>query len=199
MPDGWSSTRRVRCIGHIINLVVKVLLFGTEESRIQEALNAAGDDELFVHQGQLGIIGKLHNLCIYINRSAERRAFFRSLQTESQPELEVFYVLIADGGIRWHATHLMSNRAILLKDTIIRWQRQYSKGSGVDISSNFLTHEDFEALQVWQSILHDLKDLYIAEESNITVNTFGTVAGVLKALNSMSERLEMAESEVKSL
>lgn len=49
MPDGWSSTRRVRCIGHIINLVVKVLLFGTEESRIQEALNAAGDDELFVH------------------------------------------------------------------------------------------------------------------------------------------------------
>lgn len=199
MPDGWSLSHRIRCIGHIINLVVKALLFGAEEARIQKALNAAGDDEQMALWAQLGIIGRLRNLCIFINRSLERKASFRALQSAIQPELTVIYALLVDGGIRWHATYEMIDRAILLKETLLKWQRQRKQGSGVDISSNFHFLEDFKALGLWQSVLHDLKEYCIAKEYNATTNTYGTIAGVVKTITAISERLDIAEEEIKGL
>lgn len=36
MPSGWAASHRIRYLGHIINLVVKALLFSAEEGRIRK-------------------------------------------------------------------------------------------------------------------------------------------------------------------
>lgn len=111
MPLEWAEEARLRCIAHITNLVVKSLLFGTKESKINRELEHSGADEAFEVWKQLGPIGKLHNICTYINRNDERRQAFRECQT-GKDDVEDIPVLnlIQDGGIRWHSTNDMIER-----------------------------------------------------------------------------------------
>jgi hypothetical protein len=71
------QTQRLRCLGHIINLVVKALLFGKGVSKLERELRGAADEAQFEIWGRKGPIGKLHNLCVYINRNDKRRQVFR--------------------------------------------------------------------------------------------------------------------------
>ena len=72
--------RRVRCLGHIINLAAKAFLFGNDPASLEaEASNA---DELTYLEAQLhfwrrkGSKGKLHNLVYFIRRTSQRHERF---------------------------------------------------------------------------------------------------------------------------
>ena len=63
--------RRVRCFGHIINLVVKALLFGSDDEAFDDAVES---DELLTRElhdkwMKKGPVGKIHNWVVWVHRS----------------------------------------------------------------------------------------------------------------------------------
>jgi hypothetical protein len=112
---------RLRCLGHIINLVVKALL-PKGVSKVERELAGASSEEAFKIWNKQGPIGKLHNICVYVNTNSTRQTVFKGCQGG---EFQV-YRLLVDGGIRWNSTEAMISRGmfpfivfILLADVAI--------------------------------------------------------------------------------
>jgi hypothetical protein len=99
---------RLRCLGHIINLVVKALLFGKGVSKVEWELAGASSEEAFKIWNSRGPIGKLHDICVYVNLHSTRQEVFRECQGG---EFRV-YRLLVDGGIRWNSTEAMISRGM---------------------------------------------------------------------------------------
>jgi len=105
---------RLRCIGNIINLIVKALLFGKGVSKLERELCGASDKDIFKIWSKKGPIGKVHNLCNYVNRNDQRRERFNDLHAEAAGDDDVFfYQLLRDGGVRWNAVYDMIKRGKL--------------------------------------------------------------------------------------
>ncbi|KAF4313154.1 HAT domain-containing protein [Botryosphaeria dothidea] len=77
LPISYHSCR-VRCIGHIINLVVKAILFGQGVSKLEQSFLGKTDDdeETFIIWSNQGAIGKLRNNCVFVNRNDQWRTAF---------------------------------------------------------------------------------------------------------------------------
>jgi len=108
----WS---RLRCIGHIINLIVKALLFGKGVSKLQREIAGASDDEAFKIWNKKGPIGKAHNITTYIGRTDERKQALQACQdTIRAPDEKVYYLqLLKDGGVKWNAVYTMIKRGTI--------------------------------------------------------------------------------------
>ncbi|KAM0705434.1 hypothetical protein Q7P35_008224 [Cladosporium inversicolor] len=103
--DVKPARQRLRCSGHVINLVVKAMLYGVDsEYMLDAALSEAdhrGDSELFDTSTvskfeavlrskdessrldawrKKGPIGKLHNLVVHVKSGSARRRFFEAKQ-----------------------------------------------------------------------------------------------------------------------
>ena len=82
-----TSSRRARCLAHIINLAAKAFLYGSNPSVFEEEvrrLDLESFDEGIIREAQIswrkrGPIGKLHNIITFIRRSATRKEEFRSI------------------------------------------------------------------------------------------------------------------------
>jgi hypothetical protein len=117
LPPSWPKYARMRCLGHIINLVVQGLLFGSRLGQLIKEVADADDDEEFNIWLKEGAIGKAHNLCIYININDGRREEFRECQRNSKEaedsraplEIELFN-LIVDRGVKWNSVEDMVER-----------------------------------------------------------------------------------------
>ncbi|KAJ6790307.1 hypothetical protein PWT90_10996 [Aphanocladium album] len=77
--------RRLRCIGHIINLVVRAVIFGSNVSRFKAELRAATDEFSFDIWAKKGAIGRLHNLATYA--FADAISDYTALELRSAIEL----------------------------------------------------------------------------------------------------------------
>jgi len=73
---------RLRCLGYIINLVIKALLFSKSVSKLKRKLAGALYNNAFKIWNSIGPIGKLHNIYIYINHNLIRITTFRECQEE---------------------------------------------------------------------------------------------------------------------
>ena len=75
-----SKHRRLRCFGYIINLAVKLFLWGSDselfeiEAKLFKKLEQV-KKELYL-QRKCGPAGKLHNIAVYINKTSQRRETF---------------------------------------------------------------------------------------------------------------------------
>jgi hypothetical protein len=78
---------RLRCFGHIINLVVRVLLFSNNSGALQDQLGEVGDDNAFKVWREQGAISKLYNIVYYITRSDKRRRAFERAQKVDSSDL----------------------------------------------------------------------------------------------------------------
>jgi hypothetical protein len=124
------KAHRMRCYGHILNLVARAFLFGKDadsfelESDINGMRGLAEQD--LRHWRSKGPIGKLHNIVKFIRSSPQRSEYFKRiaheqeyegyrLSEESTAELEV----VLDNETRWNSTYMMIERA-LRKQTDIR-------------------------------------------------------------------------------
>jgi hypothetical protein len=67
------NKRRLRCIGHIINLVVRAVIFGGNISKSEDELRGASDEACFEIWARKGAIGRLHDLATYIRQLGQRR------------------------------------------------------------------------------------------------------------------------------
>ncbi len=75
--------QRLRCMGHIINLIAKAFIFGnkseTFEADIAIAENTNDLEAEIRLQGKQNAIGKLHNLIRFIRASLQMEAMFMDI------------------------------------------------------------------------------------------------------------------------
>ncbi|KAF5268120.1 hypothetical protein FOXYS1_993, partial [Fusarium oxysporum] len=122
--------RRMRCYGHILNLVARAFLYGEDfeafeaESQVFDLLGRRGDD--LRHWRKKGPVGKLHNVVKFIRSSPQRCELFKRisrendeaqeylLASESTGELEV----VMNNDTRWNSTYLVISRALVKQGDI---------------------------------------------------------------------------------
>jgi hypothetical protein len=126
------DSRRVMCMGHIINLVAQQCLWGSDVDAFEEELTNVTAEELELREWRKrGPIGKLHNLIRYATHSSKRRDLLETIQriqyrrlqssqtSTSQPlkPLRV-YALVHDNLTRWNSWYDAAVRAVLLRSAI---------------------------------------------------------------------------------
>jgi len=80
----WKE-RRIRCAGHVINLVAREILFGKNPDALQAAKEELKELELWRKKGP---IGKLHNIVTFIRHSDQRNQLFKEVQRFSYIAIE---------------------------------------------------------------------------------------------------------------
>jgi hypothetical protein len=130
IPSISMKDLRLRCFGHIVNLVVKAMLYG--DSSLQKDLDNCGDHEAFKVWRQQGAIGRLHNIVTYIGGSDKRRRAFELAQKVDAGDLSL--QLVKDIGVRWSSTYDMIVRALRLETAIRRYCRQWQQDGEYDLS-----------------------------------------------------------------
>jgi hypothetical protein len=134
---------RLRCCGHIFNLIVKTTLYGKGIHKWKEELAAAAPRDQFEKFPQLGVVGKLHNFVNAVCASHKRCELFTSLQKEAANDNDVLYThstlsLRQDCGVRWHPVYLIMLRCVELRDYIQRfvYAAVHARDAFVTISRN---------------------------------------------------------------
>ncbi|RYC79965.1 hypothetical protein BFJ63_vAg17151, partial [Fusarium oxysporum f. sp. narcissi] len=179
-PD-W---RRLRCSGHVINLVVKAILYGKGVSKAERQLQCCNDQESFSIWRQRGVIGKVHNIVRYITRSDQRRQHFETLQAEALQDDELFSLqLIKDGGIRWNSTFSMLERALKLRNAIELFCAQWERDADYDLSQDFLKRSDWEEIQRFVALLKPFKDATLELEGHAIHGNYGALWQALEMMD----------------
>lgn len=110
----WNAVQhRIRCIGHVINLAVQAFLFHKDEEAVEVAIQAAEElqreeQHLNTHSEgeynqdeatqekwrEIGALGKIHNIAVWLRRSTERYQAFLKLAKK---------MLKRDNDTRWNS------------------------------------------------------------------------------------------------
>jgi hypothetical protein len=122
--------RRMRCYGHILNLVARAFLYGEDfkafeaESQVFDLLGRREDN--LRHWRKKGPVGKLHNVVKFIRSSPQRCELFKRISREndeaqeyllaSEPTAELEVVMNND--TRWNSTYFMISRALVKQGDI---------------------------------------------------------------------------------
>jgi hypothetical protein len=122
--DEDIDERRLRCWGHILNLVAKAFLFGTDADafELEDEANATPEraQEQLKAWRKKGPVGKLHNIVVFIRASTQRKELFKNISLASIEEIDGMLVngdtkhlgLVKDNTTRWNSTYLMITRAL---------------------------------------------------------------------------------------
>ena len=75
--------RRLRCWGHVLNLVAKAFLFGTDANafELEDEANTTleREQERLKAWRKKGPVGKLHNIIVFIRASTQRKELFKNI------------------------------------------------------------------------------------------------------------------------
>ncbi|KAM3465668.1 hypothetical protein MY5147_009215 [Beauveria neobassiana] len=169
---------RIRCIGHIINLVVKALLFGEGVSAWEKKL---------------------------IKASEEGRVALWSLKVTKTSDGKLFVgVLLKDGGIRWNATFYMIERALKCRPAIDLYQAQWKPPDKTDKhKGDFLTEADWHELELFYKLLQPFerltKRLQNRTDGEGSEGGQGSVWQVLYAMDFLLTKLESAKEDTDAI
>ena len=126
--------RRLRCAGHILNLIAREILFGNDPDALQIDVEQAKDElkDLEIWRKK-GPIGKLHNIVKYISWSSQRQQLFEKIQEieiarlpDGDPEKRL-YKLVEDQETRWNSSYDMIDRAVKLRPVIDEYMHKIMK------------------------------------------------------------------------
>ncbi|KJZ68601.1 hypothetical protein HIM_12010 [Hirsutella minnesotensis 3608] len=115
--------RRLRCCGHIINLVARSILFGTDADAFEEDCQANKEiqDEVRLWRSR-GPIGKLHNIVHWVERSGQRIERLHKLQSIENTALgledKTTYDVVMDNATRWNSSEAMMERGYMLRNAL---------------------------------------------------------------------------------
>ncbi|KAM3519811.1 hypothetical protein MY4038_009655 [Beauveria bassiana] len=161
--------RRMRCYGHVLNLVARAFLYGEDyeafeaESQVLDLLSR--QEEELRHWRKKGPVGKLHNIVKFVRSSPQRSELFKrvarendetqgfQLAFESTAELEV----MMDNNTRWNSTYLMISRAFVKQNDL----RAFLVHPNVEGS---LPQEDILSADDWRllgEVKHILEPFYL--------------------------------------
>jgi hypothetical protein len=159
--------RRIRCFGHVINLVIQAFLFGAKNrsgddlDSQHEAINLAIQEvgklskeasqdirnkvEMAREWRKLGSLGKLHNLNVWMRASTERyQAFIKA----------VGRAIPLDNDTRWNSWSLEIDIALTKRREIRDWQDDHWEELGEDV----LERDDWQELEDIQEFLQPFVD-----------------------------------------
>lgn len=143
----WSKGRRGRCgrcgrcFGHVINLVVKAILFGKDADAF-ECCSRQGDVSATTEHERWrkkGPVGKLHNLVVAIHRSDVLTTLLRSIQrlefdASEDPRVRIRKPphVVVDNETRWLSQLYMIRRALILRPyleaLVLKHKQAWEKG-----------------------------------------------------------------------
>lgn len=112
----WEPVHhRLRCNGHVINLAVQSFLFKADSEDLSidnniDLMETPTEQEMEMWRKK-GPLGKLHNIVVYIQRSSQRQAAFKSYSPGGLG-------LIRDNKTRWNSWYNMLQRALRLRDSL---------------------------------------------------------------------------------
>ncbi|KAM4063568.1 transposase-like protein [Hirsutella rhossiliensis] len=153
-----------------------------------------------------GVIGKLHNLVVYINRNDARREQLRARMrvTKTSDGMLFVGVLLSDGGIRWNATFYMIERALKCRPAIDLYQAQWKPPDKNDKHKNdFLTEADWHELELFYRLLQPFerltKRLQCRADGEGNEGGQGSVWQVLYAMDFLLTKLESVKEEIHAM
>jgi hypothetical protein len=120
------KVKRLRCMGHILNLIAEAYLYGQDASDFEKQFKEQGLSGRRKMWRDRGELGKLHNLVAHVMASGKRSELFTALQSTENVGKAAGkrWKLVLDGGIRWNATYSMIRRALELKQALITYAAQ---------------------------------------------------------------------------
>ena len=197
--------RRLRCLGHVINLAAKAFLYGKEFDAFEKNIDTVKEHSEILKELQLwrkrGPVGKLHNIIIFICRSPQRREKFANIKALSNEESEQFdhLKLVVDNATRWNSLYSMIERAIKLRDRIDRFCIDYAetmhglsskKAQSEEeraclLKNDALTADDWLALTEVVSILEKFYRLTKRAEGTTLSSDRGVLSDYMTTLNEL--------------
>jgi hypothetical protein len=174
--------RRVRCFGHVLNLVVKALLFGHKAEAFEAEMDGGPSLDAAQHEiwRKKGPIGKLHNLVHWIHRSDKLTYRLRALQEDffrhsDNPKIQARKPVdvVLDNQTRWLSTLYMMRRGLMLQpfleDLLEKVTLEFNKGcrSGTRRreempfclrEESLLGEKDWKVIELMDKVLLDFEE-----------------------------------------
>ncbi|KAK6858961.1 hypothetical protein PG995_004814 [Apiospora arundinis] len=220
----WEK-RWVRCVGHVVNIVVKQMLYGKNpdafEKEVFEGLHtAAKEHEVWRRRGS---VGKWHNFAVEVSRSdtwtdmlMKVQAVESQLSDDAQLKKHRPVGVVVDNATRWLSQFLMIERALVLRpfynSFVQRASNEWEKGSKLPFfltEENRMTADDWHVLGTLYDILLDFqlvvrglegdgqgKHRRKVEENEIDPPLSGTSWDLIHAYEFLLETLESAKRAV---
>ena len=173
--------RRVRCHGHILNLAVQAFLFGKDEEANTEAESQVEQLSLLESTGTiapdenhasrwrgLGVLGRIHNIVMFIHSSDKRHRIFEEKAGRSIPR---------DNTTRWNSWYKMISVAITLRSDIVAFTDRYAREDPA-LEPDILTQSDWKELE-------DIRD-FLKPFEEITLDMQGhsaTLDGIISSMD----------------
>lgn len=194
-----SMDDRVRCAGHIINLIVKASLYGTGAAQFEKELEQAAPKEQFELYRKYGVVGKLHNFVRVVLSSNKRRELFINVQKQMTGDDAVWSFstlnLIHDGGVRWHSIYRMLLRCRELKDPINRFIKEARRlrsndgGDGFDPLRDSLDDDEWDEVSELVDYLEMFYEMTRRLEGNASKSGYGSLWQTVVNLQLLEEDL----------
>jgi hypothetical protein len=196
---------RLRCFGHVLNLAVKALLWGSNVEAFEDAhvgleLNDAVAAQ--VEWRKKGPLGKLHNIVEYIRKTPQRLDRFAEQIVLSHPD-ETVHTLKVGNITRWSSDYEAIGRALRLREAIddfvhnaIRRNENGERSRNLEaLQHDELLPEDWELLRCIKDILEPFKTW----TNRLQVRySNGCVADILPAMDELLQGLERAKAEYQA-
>jgi len=174
-------SRRLCCIGHIINLVVKTFLV---EAKATEDTDSSSTYD--------GAIAKLHYIVNHIRITPQRRELYVSEQAASlcmSPD----FMVVMDNATRWNSTYNMIKAALKLRQRIDGYVRLI----GAELEEYIISGEEWNDLKELALMLTPFKKVTRATQGNNQGQ--GSIVSVLLSMDMLLDRLEKIKSDVTSI
>jgi hypothetical protein len=184
--------RRVRCFGHVLNLVVKALLFGHKAEAFEAEVDGEPGFDAIQHEiwRKKGPVGKLHNLVHWIHRSDKLTYCLRALQEEffqhsDSPKTRARKPLdvVRDNQTRWLSTLYMMRRGLKLRPFLEDLVEKATVEFNRERRNGVRRKEEMP--------------LCLREESLLNENDWGVIELMDKVLVDFEEALRMLEGDAQ--
>ena len=178
---------RLRCLGHVINLVVKVFLYGIDlelNTNNREAESENTQENIQMWRGR-GPYGRLRNVITFICWTPQRREEFSTISKEQSPNDPAFQPIAANQ-TRWNGDFLAIKRALHLGDPIDLFIARHLREGLVE---DQLTTEDWKELADIVTILEPFHRLTLTLEGH---RTNGALYDLIPCMDTVLDHLEDA-------